>query len=171
MWQVCREKMLIILIGSVGGLSVFITLAYVISLLIPLTTLSLLVQLTLYAIASTILLNMGGWKHWKESPLYKDVLLVFIVTFALFSIITPKLLISQETGLYTGIINAYGDVAWHLSNITLMAEGQLWPLENPIFAGTRLTYPFLVNFFSALLIVGGASLSSEDFALIVGHRR
>jgi hypothetical protein len=110
--KIFREKITLILTGTIFGLVLFITLAFILS------------------------------------PLFSLV----------FSIITPKLLFFENGELYTGIINAYGDLGWHVANITSFAQNQSIPPENPIFADTRLTYPFLTNFFSATLLTNNANI-------------
>lgn len=134
------------------GLAVFTTVAYVLSTLLPILLASLAAL-----IGTGVLLPF----FWQRRPFDRTALIVFMILAALFSLIAPKLLIRRADGLYTGIINAYGDVAWHLANITAFAEGQTTPPENPILAGTRLTYPFLANFLSAILLKSGASLPTS----------
>ena len=61
-------------------------------------------------------------------------------------------------GLYSGG-NTWGDLAWHLSMISNFAErGLRAARENPIFAGTKLSYPFLPDMLSATLVRMGISL-------------
>ena len=42
-------------------------------------------------------------------------------------------------GLYTGVLNNYGDLPFHISVITRFAFGQNFPPEDPTFAGARFT--------------------------------
>ncbi|MEX0649608.1 MAG: hypothetical protein WD200_01240 [Candidatus Andersenbacteria bacterium] len=160
-FKVYSEKVGLIMIGSIGGLAFSVTAAYLIQLVVPQSDLTLLIQTTILAAITGVLLYRGGWITFQKATFDKRALIVFITTMLLFSIISPKLLLNHDEGLSTGIINAYGDITWHTANITLFVEGQSIPPENPIFSDTRLTYPFLVNFFSAMLIHGGASLSAS----------
>lgn len=161
--ELFQEKVTLVVGGGAFGLAVFTTIAYILSTFLPLLaaiflTLFLITSLTLFAILrrrSTLR------QFWKKSSLDRTALIALAILTLLFSFIAPKLLISRDDGLSTGIINAYGDVAWHLANITLFAEGQTVPPENPIFAGTRLTYPFLTNFLNATLVKSGAALAAS----------
>ncbi len=52
--------------------------------------------------------------------------------------------------------NNLGDLSLHLTYIHQLANGApFWP-ENPILAGSRLTYPLGVDLFNALLVLAGA---------------
>lgn len=155
------EKIGAISIGSISGLAFAITVAYLAQLAIPLSTVSVLIQAVLLLSTAIYIFYQQGWHSFREMSLDKRAAIVLLLSAFIFSIIAPKLLITHEGGLATGIINAYGDVAWHAANVTSFAEGQSLPPENPIFAGHRLTYPFLVNFFSSLLVVTGFSLEQS----------
>lgn len=48
-------------------------------------------------------------------------------------------------------IAGYGDIPLHLTQITKFAFTK-WNLEEPIFAGFKLQYPFLINFLSGLTL-------------------
>lgn len=157
-FRAVQEKVTAVLVGATVGLAGFTTAMYVLTLFIPLTP-ALLWIMSLGALAGAVIVGLSAGPAWRRLPLDRTALIILIILAILFANIAPKLLIDKSDGLYTGIINAYGDVAWHLANITTFAEGQTAPPENPIFSGVRLTYPFMVNFFSALLLVGGASLA------------
>ncbi|MEX1111864.1 MAG: hypothetical protein WEC84_00215 [Candidatus Andersenbacteria bacterium] len=160
-FRIYPEKVGIAALGTLGGLTFSITLTYLFQLIIPFSPLLLLVLATILTAVGGVLLYLKGGAYLKSTKFDKRTLIVFIVSLLLFLVIAPKLLIENEEGLSTGVVNAYGDVAWHASNITMFVAGQDAPPENPIFAGTRLTYPFLVNFFSAMLIIGGLSLAAS----------
>ena len=55
------------------------------------------------------------------------------------------------------IFVGWGDAAYHLSIIQRFAVAQPFTLEHPVFSGHTLTYPFLVDFLSALYRRLGAS--------------
>lgn len=161
--EVLEEKITIALVGGTLGVAVFTTAAYVLATFLP-----LLVAAVLVLLAMTALTGWAAWQKrrhliqlWHKPSLDKWSLGILIAATCLFMIIAPKLLITRPDGLYTGIINAYGDVAWHMSNIATFAAGQSTPPENPIFAGTRLTYPFLTNFLSAILLKSGATFAAS----------
>lgn len=157
------EKMTTLLGGATLGLAVVITFTYTLSTFFSLNTALLISSAFTCAglAACTLSPAVQLRRRWQELAFDRTAAVLLGILALLFALIAPKLLIAREGGLYTGIINAYGDVAWHLANITTFAAGQSAPPENPILAGTRLTYPFMTNFFSALLLKTGASFAAS----------
>lgn len=78
-------------------------------------------------------------------------------------LIFSRALIEKPDGLYTGVLNNYGDLPFHISVITRFVYGQNFPPEDPTFAGARFTYPFLTDFISAIFVRCGASLRDSLF--------
>lgn len=54
--------------------------------------------------------------------------------------------------------STYGDLPFHLSTITQIAFGKIFPPEHPLYAGIPLVYPYLINLLSAGLVMLGMSL-------------
>jgi hypothetical protein len=67
-------------------------------------------------------------------------------------------------GAYFSATNTWGDLALHLSLLTRFAFQDHFTLEFPIFYGSKLSYPFLVDFLSGVLHRLGWTL---QWALIV----
>ncbi|HVS82241.1 MAG TPA: hypothetical protein VHE60_10970 [Pyrinomonadaceae bacterium] len=84
---------------------------------------------------------------------------VAIVMWLVFS----RALLDKPDGIYTGVLNNYGDLPFHISVITRFAFGQNFPPEDPTFAGVRFTYPFITDFISAMFLRAGASLRDSLF--------
>jgi hypothetical protein len=84
---------------------------------------------------------------------------VAIVMWLVFS----RALLDKPDGIYTGVLNNYGDLPFHISVITRFAFGQNFPPEDPTFAGVRFTYPFITDFISAMFVRAGASLGDSLF--------
>ena len=78
-------------------------------------------------------------------------------------LVFDRALLEKPEGLYTGVLNNYGDLPFHLSVTTRFAFGQNYPPEDPTFAGARFTYPFLTDFISAIFLRLGASLRNSLF--------
>ena len=78
-------------------------------------------------------------------------------------LVFDRALLEKPQGLYTGVLNNYGDLPFHISVITRFAYGQNFPPEDPTFAGARFTYPFLTDFVSAMFVRAGASLRNSMF--------
>jgi hypothetical protein len=84
---------------------------------------------------------------------------VVIVMWLVFS----RAILEKPDGIYTGVLNNYGDLPFHLSVITRFAFGQNFPPEDPTFAGARFTYPFMTDFVSAMFVRAGATLRDSMF--------
>jgi len=78
-------------------------------------------------------------------------------------LIFARAILEKPDGIYTGVLNNYGDLPFHLSVITRFAFGQNFPPEDPTYAGARFTYPFLTDFVSAMFVRAGASLRNSMF--------
>jgi hypothetical protein len=87
---------------------------------------------------------------------YATVVIVMWLVFA-------RALLDKSDGIYTGVLNNYGDLPFHISVITRFAFGQNFPPEDPTFAGVRFTYPFITDFISAMFLRAGASLRDSLF--------
>ncbi|MEO8436666.1 MAG: hypothetical protein ABI596_17340 [Pyrinomonadaceae bacterium] len=74
-----------------------------------------------------------------------------------------RAMFERPDGIYTGVLNNYGDLPFHLSVITRFAFGQNFPPEDPTYSGARFTYPFITDFVSAMFTRAGASLSASMF--------
>ncbi len=65
--------------------------------------------------------------------------------------------------IYTGFESNLGDLPFHISVVTSFAQGQNFPPEHTEFAGSRFSYPFLVDFVASCFVRGGASLRNALF--------
>jgi hypothetical protein len=74
-----------------------------------------------------------------------------------------RAMIEVPEGIYTGLLNNYGDLPFHLSVITSFAYGNNFLPEDPTYAGVRFTYPFLTDFVSAIFVRCGADLRQSMF--------
>ena len=63
----------------------------------------------------------------------------YAVAAVLFWLIFDRAMIVKPEGIYTGVLNNFGDLPFHLSVITSFAYGQNFPPEDPTFAGVRFT--------------------------------
>ena len=72
-------------------------------------------------------------------------------------------MIERSDGIYTGVLNNFGDLPFHLSVITSFAYGNNFLPEDPTYAGVRFTYPFLTDFVSAIFVRCGADLRQSMF--------
>jgi hypothetical protein len=89
--------------------------------------------------------------------------LYYAIAAVLLWLIFNRAMIVRPDGIYTGALNNFGDLPFHLSVITGFAYGQNFPPEDPTFAGVRFTYPFLTDFISAVFVRCGADLRDSMF--------
>ncbi|HEY0173728.1 MAG TPA: hypothetical protein VGB98_22130 [Pyrinomonadaceae bacterium] len=95
---------------------------------------------------------------------YSAAAVVFWMVFARAMYQTPQ-------GIFTGVDTNIGDLPFHLSVVTGFAYGENFPPQHPEYAGVRLTYPFVVDFVTALFVRAGATLEGamfwQNFAMIM----
>lgn len=90
--------------------------------------------------------------------------ILFAATVALLWPCFSRAMYEKPEGIYTGYVDNFADLTLHLGIIDGFSYGQNFPPEHPEFAGTRLAYPFLVDFGAAMLVTLGASERWAMFA-------
>src|SRR2546423_7356329 len=90
--------------------------------------------------------------------------LVFYVAAALvFWFVFAHAMYQTPRGIFTGVDTNIGDLPFHIAVVTGFAYGDNFPPQHPEFAGVRLTYPFVVDFVTAMFVRAGASLQGAMF--------
>jgi hypothetical protein len=101
---------------------------------------------------------VGRWRSRQALPLALLLVLggLFFIPFYLHALeIRPD-------GLYAGYVNIWGDWCTHLSmSGYLSGAAHLLPPQNPFYSGFKLTYPFLPDLFSGMLLHLGMSLEGS----------
>jgi hypothetical protein len=87
----------------------------------------------------------------------------YAVAAVLFWLVCDRTLYADARGLFTGVQTNIGDLPFHISLVTSFAHGANFPPEHTEFAGVRLTYPFVVDFVTAMFVRAGASLVGAFF--------
>lgn len=88
-------------------------------------------------------------------------LLLLFLGYVLWLLFDTHILQKDSLGnLLTGE-STYGDLPFHLSNISQMSYGGIFPPENPFFAGLPLVYPYFINVLSAKLVGWGIDLRNS----------
>jgi hypothetical protein len=161
--------------GTVVGLALLVWVAFLTALAFGLGGLSIGVAcavLLLIPIIVNRFLPLGLFlaetrlelSRWDGPTLVYYALWAMLLA-ALFS----RVVMFEDGGLSTAPLNNYGDLPFHLSGINAFAIGENLPPQNPIFAGLRFTYPFLIDFLTAFFLRAGTGLSMalfiENFAL------
>lgn len=125
---------------------------------------STLNELTIFIVsAAAIMAHL--WLTQKRKTVYPKINWTaapsFVVAFLLFALISFFLVsafwVDSEGAIYS-ITNAWGDYPFHFGVITSFASGDNFPPQYPNLAATPMRYPFLFDFLSSILVVGGFSL-------------
>lgn len=99
-------------------------------------------------------------RQWAMNHNFKEIkpLLICLVLVLPVIYIWSKLafnVLILENGELKGVLIGWGDIAYHFSMIQKFAKSGVFVIEQPIFSGAPLTYPFLVNFASAVFLKFG----------------
>jgi hypothetical protein len=89
--------------------------------------------------------NIGNW-------------LFYIAITLLLALVFSRAVYPQPDGIYTGFTNNLGDLPLHMQVINSFVQGHNIPPEDPSYAGVRFAYPFMADFFAAMLVRAGAGL-------------
>jgi hypothetical protein len=74
-----------------------------------------------------------------------------------------RAMFETPAGIGTGDDHNLGDLPFHIGIVTGFALGENYPPQHPELAGTRLTYPFLNDMVTAMLLRAGADLEAAFF--------
>jgi hypothetical protein len=89
------------------------------------------------------------------------IFLAAVFGFLFYKLFSSHMLRARPDGWYSGGVT-WADLAWHLSLLSNFAErGLIAVREDPIFPGTKLSYPFLPDLLSAGLVRWGFSVQSS----------
>lgn len=155
----------IIGIGFVIGPLIFTWNVFLISFFVSLSSAILISIITWFCLIFGIFSRKHFRNRLKEKIVFqrfgydKTIPLVLLGVFTLIFIwLFPKIiLIPSEMGWHVGL-NSFGDTQFHVAVISSFAYGENIPPQNPLFSGVFFSYPFIADFFSAILIKIGNSL-------------
>lgn len=104
----------------------------------------------------------GSIRPLEKKLIFTSVILGLIL-FRLFE--THSLPRDNQGNLFTGE-STYGDLPFHLGIISQFANFGKIPPENPLYSGQPLAYPYLIDFFTAVLVTTGLTL--RDSLIVTG---
>ncbi|MBC7931894.1 MAG: hypothetical protein H7Z38_15140, partial [Rubrivivax sp.] len=87
----------------------------------------------------------------------------YVVAALLFWLVFDRAMYQNAGGVFTGVDTNIGDLPFHIAVISGFAHGENFPPQHPEFAGVRLTYPFVVDFVTAMFVRAGATLEGAMF--------
>ncbi|MEP7270851.1 MAG: hypothetical protein ABI882_05075 [Acidobacteriota bacterium] len=132
---------------------------------------ALLAGLNVWTIGATIFIEIVIWVALERLQRTREMLaevraaiaafdprsgVYYLIWTALLFWLFARVVMFQDGAFLTAPANNYGDLPFHLSAITSFAWGDNYPPSNPIFAGSRFTYPFLIDFLTAFFLRAGA---------------
>lgn len=154
-------------VGAVVGLALLAWIAFLSSLAFGLNRLSIGLTVTILAAGFAALVGKISFKQFRASlngdKLEKATLIYYAAWTALLAWLFSRVVMFYPDGLHTSPANNYGDLPFHFGVITSMAYGENLPPQNPIFAGMKFTYPFLIDFLTAFFIRCGADWRAAFF--------
>jgi len=99
--------------------------------------------------------------RWALTDWLPVIFLVMVFGLLFYKLLCSHMLLARPDGWYSGGAT-WADLGWHLSMLSNFAERGLSAVrEDPIFPGTRLSYPFLPDLLSAGLVRWGFSVQSS----------
>jgi len=165
--------------GACIGLAALGLIGFVIASFLGLTPLTIALTVLILAVPFVTLRNATRWQvvqadlstatqgirrsllHPTKAP-FGYILFYAAISIILWRVFS-RAMIEVPDGIYTGVLNNFGDLPFHLSVITSFAYGNNFPPEDPTYAGVRFTYPFLTDFVSAIFVRCGADLRQSMF--------
>jgi len=79
--------------------------------------------------------------------------IIFLLLFCLlFLDLVSKTLVFDGSS-YKVALAGYGDIPFHMAEVSYFIHSQPFGLQEPIYSGQKLSYPFLINFLSAVFYI------------------
>src|SRR6266498_857105 len=156
-----------IAIGSVFGIAALSWVAFLAALPMGLNAISISVTVAIFAIGLAVQVRFIGRGRiaaaLRQCGLSLGGGVYYVAWAALLAWLFLRVVMFYPGGMHTAPANNYGDLPFHFSVITSFAYGENLPPQNPIFAGMKFTYPFLIDFLTAFFIRCGADWRSAFF--------
>jgi hypothetical protein len=159
--------------GVVLGISAAAMLTWLAAIPMGMSGLTVAVGAVLVLLMGGACAGLTGWRselrgewvalaaRWRSRA---AVPLAFVVGLALVFFVPfySHALELKPDGLYAGYVNIWGDWCTHLAIAGYLSQAHhLLPPDNPFFSGVKLTYPFLPDFFSGMLLHLGLGLEAS----------
>ncbi|OGD85578.1 hypothetical protein A2164_04145 [Candidatus Curtissbacteria bacterium RBG_13_35_7] len=143
-----------ILLSPALGISVFTQITLVLAFVFGVGYTSIFLALAVTVVLSVLCFVKFRQKFSLQNfPIFFVVTTIFVVFFLAYIWLTQALT-SSPLGLKTGGGGMYGDTALHTAYTSRLETGE-FPIQNPLFAGKILVYPFANDLLSAILRISG----------------
>ena len=161
------------LAAFVVGHAISIWIAFILAVLLgSLSSMSILLCIALCVVVSALLLGVtkkaGNWdldtlkRNWSASLLgdkpalaFFSALLLYVLFMNWYGVFRP-----DAAGNWYAFHTVWADYPWHTSLITsqVYSDTFTFPVQNPQFPGVQTHYPFIFDFYSAILMKTGFTL-------------
>ena len=165
-----------IAVGALIGIIIFGVSMFVISYFLGLNILGLMIFVIIINFLSIkYLVKNNIWKiqaEWLDlrgrfHKLSWKLFFLFLGVFtSIFGYLAFQLLTFNNGRYFVQPLHAYGDISLHLGIISSFAFGNNFPPQNPILAGTKISYPFLIDFITATFVNPLALRFDQAVALV-----
>ncbi|HEX5082981.1 MAG TPA: hypothetical protein VFY40_13120 [Blastocatellia bacterium] len=156
-----------IAIGSVLGIAALSWVSFLTALPFGLNAISISATAAIFVIGLSIQIRFIGRSRisaaLRQYELSPGGVARNVAWAALLAWLFSRVVMFYPDGMHTAPANNFGDLPFHFSAITSFAYGGNLPPQNPIFAGMKFTYPFLIDFLTAFYIRCGADWRSAFF--------
>jgi hypothetical protein len=156
--------------GACIGMALMATVGFLLALVLGLGAASITLSAVILLLPGLLLINperraviLNAMRSptsstQKSSAAGIGYLAFYLAIAILLAMVFNRAVFERADGIYTGVMNNLGDLPLHLQVINSFAQGHNLPPEDPTFAGVRFAYPFLVDFFAAMLVRAGAGV-------------
>ena len=158
--------------GNIIGAAIFGTLGFLIANFAGLSIITVLVALVISALPLILFTKKDIQKKFRrdwasakgklQGANYGRTLgfIYYAFFFVLFWFFFERAMFETDAGIFTGGSQNLGDLPFHLGAIFSFTEGQNFPPQNPSFADTKFSYPFIADFLTACVMKFGADVKS-----------
>ncbi len=161
--------------GSVVGSAAFGTVCFPVACLLGFTPLTILLSLLLLIVPALILTSKyrrdALQKDWRQARASVEganfekaarfgYYAFFLVLFWMFF---DRAMLETAQGIFTGGSQNLGDLPFHLGAIFSFTDGGIFPPENPSFAFSKFSYPFMADMIAAAFVACGAKARDAMF--------
>src|SRR5262245_32129916 len=153
--------------GTVVGIALLVWTSFLVAMAFGLNRVSIVTVLVLSLFGLFALIRIVGLDGIRndlgKAQVSKIGILYYAAWAALLAWLFGRVVMFYLEGLHTAPAINFGDLPFHFSAITSFAYGENLPPQNPIFAGMKFTYPFLIDFLTAFFIRSGADWRAAFF--------
>jgi hypothetical protein len=167
LWRVCA--------GTVIGQAVFGTALFLLSFGLGLSYITIVLSVAIAAAPVLLLIDPTRRKQFDhdlarakgklQGATARKILpfIYYFGWFVFFIMFFDRAMIETAEGIFTGGSNNLGDLPFHLGIIYSFSDGANFPPQNPSFAQTKFSYPFIADLIAAAFAKAGSGVREAIF--------